>query len=237
MFTDMVESASSERKTDRGWAVMVSVLFQLAWLIILILIPLIYTRALPKAILSTVLIAPGAPQPSPAADAPVHKSVRRTTGLLDEKILHAPSLIPGTVVPKANSDLAPDTPSTVGPVPSFDLVRALTSPTIPPPPATPQQDLTTRIRLGGQVQAAKIISQPQPVYPALARQARIQGDVVLHAIIGQDGRVNELQVISGHPLLVKAALDSVKQWRYQPTLLNDQPVEVDTTITVTFVLG
>jgi protein TonB len=239
MFTDMVESASSERKTDRGWAVMVSVLFQLAWLIILILIPLIYTPALPKAILSTVLIAPGARQPSPAADAAVHTSVRRTTGLLDEKILHAPSMIPGTVVPKANSDLAPDTPTTVGPVPSFDSVRALTSPTILPPPDTPPQDLrvTTRIRLGGQVQAAKIISQPQPVYPALARQARIQGDVVLHAIIGQDGRVNELQVISGHPLLVKAALDSVKQWRYQPTLLNDEPVEVDTTITVTFVLG
>ena len=187
MFTDMVESASSERKTDRGWAVMVSVLFQLAWLIILILIPLIYTRALPKAILSTVLIAPGAAQPSPAADAALHKSVRRTTGLLEEKILHAPSIIPRTVVPIADSDLAPDTPTTVGPMPGFDLVRALTNTTIPPPPAPPQQDLrvTTRIRLGGQVQAAKITSEPQPVYPALARQARIQGDVVLHAIIGR----------------------------------------------------
>ena len=184
-------------------------------------------------------MAPGAPQPSPAADGAVHKSVRRTTGLLNETILHAPSRIPRTVWSIDDSRLAPDTPAIVGPVPSFDLISALTSTTITPPPAPAQQDLrlTTRIRLGGQVQAAKIISQPQPVYPALARQARIQGDVVLHAIIGKDGRVNELQVISGHPSLVKAAFDSVKQWRYQPTLLNDQPVEVDTTITVTFVLG
>jgi protein TonB len=87
------------------------------------------------------------------------------------------------------------------------------------------------------VQAAKVIAQPQPQYPALARQARIQGNVVLHAIIGKDGRVGELEVVSGHPLLVQAALDAVKNWRYQPTQLNGDPVEVDTTITVSFVLG
>ena len=87
------------------------------------------------------------------------------------------------------------------------------------------------------MQAAKIVAQPQPLYPALARQARIQGNVVLHAIIDKDGRVGQLEVVSGHPLLVQSALDAVKQWRYQPTQLNGDPVEVDTTITVTFVLG
>jgi protein TonB len=102
----------------------------------------------------------------------------------------------------------------------------------PPPPKAP-----ARIKLGGQVQAAKIVAQPQPLYPALARQARIQGNVVLHAIIDKDGRVGQLEVVSGHPLLVQAALDAVKQWRYQPTQLNGDPVEVDTTITVSFVLG
>src|SRR6266699_3306694 len=85
--------------------------------------------------------------------------------------------------------------------------------------------------------AARLLAQPQPVYPPLARQARIQGNVVLHAIIDKDGRVGELQVISGHPLLVQSALDAVKNWRYQPTQLNGEPVEVDTTITVSFVLG
>ena len=97
--------------------------------------------------------------------------------------------------------------------------------------------IRTRIKLGGQVQAAKSWHQPQPVYPPLARQARIQGKVVLHAIIDKDGRVSQLEVVSGHPLLVQAALDAVKQWRYQPTMLNGEPVEVDTTITVNFVLG
>ncbi len=87
------------------------------------------------------------------------------------------------------------------------------------------------------LEAAKLIVRVQPIYPVLAQQTRTQGDVVLHAIIDKDGRVSELQVISGHPLLVKSAMDAVSQWRYQPTLLNGQPVEVDTTITVTFVLG
>jgi protein TonB len=106
-------------------------------------------------------------------------------------------------------------------------------PPAPPAPApTPQ-----RIRQGGSVQAAMLISQPMPAYPPLARQARIQGNVVLHAIISKDGRVEQLSVISGHPLLIQAALDAVRQWRYRPTLLNNDPVEVDTTITVTFTMG
>ncbi|PYU25787.1 MAG: hypothetical protein DMG30_04295 [Acidobacteria bacterium] len=77
----------------------------------------------------------------------------------------------------------------------------------------------------------------QPLYPPLAIQARIQGNVVLHAIIGREGAVSELQVLSGHPLLVNSALDAVRQWRYSATLLKGQAVEVETTITVSFVLG
>ena len=84
---------------------------------------------------------------------------------------------------------------------------------------------------------AKQISQTQPIYPALARAARIQGTVVLDAIIRKDGSVGELRVISGHPLLVRAAEDAVQRWRYQPTLLSGEPVEVETTVTVTFELG
>jgi TonB family protein len=87
------------------------------------------------------------------------------------------------------------------------------------------------------IETAKLISRVQPVYPALAIQARIQGNVVLHAIIGRDGEVSELQVLSGDPLVVNAAVEAVRQWRYSPTLLNGQAVEVETTITVSFVLG
>jgi protein TonB len=79
-----------------------------------------------------------------------------------------------------------------------------------------------------------IISQPKPVYPALAKQARVTGIVILEAIIGKDGAVSEVHVLSGHPLLQQAAVDAVSQWKYKPTLLNGEPVEVQTTVTVNF---
>ncbi len=94
-----------------------------------------------------------------------------------------------------------------------------------------------RIRVGGNVQGAKLVNRVQPVYPDLARQTRIQGVVRLHAIIGKDGSIAQLEVISGHPLLQQAALDAVKQWVYQPTLLEGRSVEVDTTIDVIFTLS
>ena len=94
-----------------------------------------------------------------------------------------------------------------------------------------------RIRQGGNVTAASLINKVNPEYPPLARQTRIQGTVHLHVIIGQDGSVQQLEVLSGHPLLVQAALDAVRQWKYRPTQLNGQPVEVDTTIDVIFSLN
>jgi len=93
------------------------------------------------------------------------------------------------------------------------------------------------LRVGGNVQAARILNRVQPVYPPLARQTRISGTVRLHAIIGKDGAITSLEVMSGHPLLQQAALDAVRQWRYQPTLLNGEPVDVDTTIDVIFSLN
>jgi TonB family protein len=95
----------------------------------------------------------------------------------------------------------------------------------------------TRIRMGGSVMGAKIVEKVQPVYPPLARQTRIQGTVRLHAIIGRDGSIQQLEVMSGHPLLVQSALDAVKKWRYEPVLLNGEAVEVDTTIDVIYALN
>jgi len=106
--------------------------------------------------------------------------------------------------------------------------------TAPPPPPRPT---VTRTRVGGAVQNAKLVNRVQPIYPPLARQTRISGTVRLHAIIAKNGSVEQLTVESGHPLLVQAALDAVKQWRYQPTLLNGEPVEVDTEIDVIFSLA
>ncbi len=103
----------------------------------------------------------------------------------------------------------------------------------PPPP----KPVASRIRQGGSVQAALLINKVQPLYPPLARQTRISGTVRLHALISKSGSVESLEVMSGHPLLVRAAMDAVQQWKYKPTLLNGEPVEVDTTIDVIFSLN
>jgi TonB family protein len=103
-----------------------------------------------------------------------------------------------------------------------------------PPPAA---DGTKRITIGGNVQQAKLVAQPKPVYPPLAKQARISGVVHLSALIGKDGNVVNLAVISGHPLLIPSALEAVQQWVYQKTLLNGEPVEVMTQIDVNYTLS
>jgi protein TonB len=116
------------------------------------------------------------------------------------------------------------------------------APVAAPPPPPPKVEVQKpkeiqRIRVGGNVQQAKLIYAPKPVYPPLAKQARIQGVVRLQAVIGVDGTIQNLQVLSGHPLLIPAALEAVRQWRYQPTLLNGEPVEVITQIDVNFTLS
>jgi protein TonB len=106
-----------------------------------------------------------------------------------------------------------------------------------PVPVKPAPAVIPRHRVGGLVHLASPIRRVEPVYPQLARQARVEGVVELEGVIGVDGRIHELKVKSGHPLLVKAALDAVSQWIYQPGTLNGDPVEVVAPITVTFRLG
>jgi periplasmic protein TonB len=107
----------------------------------------------------------------------------------------------------------------------------------PPPKEAPKPATPSRIRVGGNVQQASLVRQARPVYPPLAKQARIQGTVRFEAVIAKDGTIQNLRVVSGHPLLVQAATDAVKQWVYKPTLLNGEAVEVVTTIDVNFTLA
>ena len=117
--------------------------------------------------------------------------------------------------------------------PGSALIDIIGNAAPPPPKPVPQQ----RIRVGGNVEAGARINNVAPEYPAIAKVAHISGTVVLHAVIAKDGTIEQLEYVSGPPMLVKSAMDAVKQWRYKPYLLNGDPVEVETTINVDFNLG
>jgi len=242
MFEDMVVSSPHPTKTNKPWTVIVSMIAQSVFLGILILIPLIYTEALPKTMMATLLVAPPPPPPPPpppAATPIVH--VKPQVHLMDAGKLVQTKVIPKDV--KIIKEDAPDVSQGMqGGVPggvAGGSMGGVIGGVIggmggaPPPPKPAQQ----RIRQGGSVQAALLVNKVQPVYPPLARQTRISGTVRLHALISKTGSVESLEVISGHPLLVRAAMDAVQQWKYKPTLLNGEPVEVDTTIDVIFSLN
>jgi protein TonB len=243
MFEEMVVSGST-KKTNKPWTVLVSMAFQCLFLFILILIPLIYTEALPKAMMATMLTAPPPPPPPPPPPAAVQVvHVKPQAHLMDAGKLVQPKVIPKEVKiikeeaePDMSAGMQGGVPGGVaGGSMGGVLGGVIGGMGGAPPPPKPK--LNGPLRVGGNVQAARIINRVQPMYPPLARQTRISGTVRLHAIIGKDGTIQSLEVMSGHPLLQQAALDAVRQWRYQPTLLNGDPVDVDTTIDVIFSLN
>jgi periplasmic protein TonB len=239
-------------KTKTPFAVMVSFSFQCLMLGIAILIPLIYTDTLPSTQLTSFLTAPPPPPPPPppAAAAPV-KIVRQIPRQFDAGRLMAPKSIPKEIAMIKEEEMPPPSAGGgvvggVGGVPGGmpggvvgSIISSIPQVAAPPPPvvkaaapAVPQ-----RIRVGGNVQEARLSKRVVPVYPPLARSARVSGVVRFSAVIGVDGRIQNLTLLpGGHPLLVKAAQDAVTQWVYQPTLLNGEPVEVMTQIDVTFTL-
>ena len=243
MFEEMVVSSPKGKKTNKPWTVILSGIVQATFLAVLILIPLIYTEALPKASLATLLIAPSPPPPPPPPPAATQiVKVKPQVHLMDAGKLVAPKVIPKDVKIIKEEAEQPDAMGAIGGVPGGVpggqmggvIGGVIGGVGAAPPPPKPTQ---TRIRQGGAVQAAMLVNRVQPQYPPLARQTRISGTVRLHAIISKDGSVQQLEVLSRHPLLVEAALDAVRQWKYRPTTLNGEPVEVDTTIDVIFSLN
>lgn len=242
MFEEMVVSSPNPKKTNKPWTVMLSMIVQATLVFIVILIPLIYTEALPKTSLTAMLIAPPPPPPPPPPPAAAQVvRVKPQVHLIQNNQLMAPKVIPKDVkIIKEEAEPADMgvTGGVPGGVPGGQMGGVIGGViggvgAAPPPP----RPAVSRITRGGNVQAAMLINRVTPQYPPLARQTRISGTVRLHAIIAKDGTVQQLEVISGHPLLVQAALDAVRQWRYRPTLLNGEPVEVDTTIDVIFSLN
>jgi protein TonB len=246
----------SNGKTRRPWTVMVAFACQLLAVGVLLAIPLFFIDSLPVTPLTSVLLAPTPPPPPPPpapppAQARVSRETHTTPRKFDISRLIAPRTIPKQVATiKDIQELPPPTMpgGVIGGVPGGvpggvvggvigGLPSAALPPSPPPPPAEIPKPTPQRIRIGGAVEAARLIHQVQPVYPPLASQVRVGGTVVLTAIIGRDGTVKNLALVSGQPLLVPAAMDAVKQWVYKPTYLNGVPVEVVTEIDVNFRLS
>jgi protein TonB len=245
-------------KTKKTWTVLVATLIQVGLLGILIVIPMIYFDVLPSATLQSFLVAPPPPPPPPppaAAPAPV-KVVKVIPRQFDAGKLMAPKAVPKEIAKIQEEELPPPSAGVAGVVGGVPggvaggtpggvlggIIGSVPSAAPPPPPPPPAKKEAApqvqRIKIGGQVQQANLIKQVKPVYPQLAKQARISGVVHLSAIISKDGTIQELKALPGaHPLLVPAAIEAVKQWVYKPTLLNGEPVEVVTTIDVNFTLN
>ena len=248
MFSDSLLEFGVQRKR-KFFATTTSLMVNGLAIVAMLIIPLAFPEALPKAQLLTFLVAPPPPPPPPPAAAEVQHVVRQIqTDMLNNGALRTPTKIPQKIQMIKEEEAPAPMPASggvVGGVPGGipggqmggvigSVISATSSLAAVPKfvPATPQ-----RVRISAGVTKGLLIQRIEPPYPTLARAARVQGDVVLSAVIDSNGHITNLLLVSGHPMLVPAAIAAVKQWRYKPYLLNGQPVEVETTITVIFTLS
>lgn len=246
----MLESNDADRSSRRGLrrkALTISVVLECAILSGLVLWPLLDPAVLPR-ILS---IAPTPPYHGMEITEVVHASgplgpsvpnSKPAISLLDHQPPRIPNHVstePANDVPNVAPNLAngnPDANGAGGPDAGTGPVIPGTDGTTRPPEIKRPAERTARQQISEGVMEASLVRKVLPTYPAIARPMHLSGQVILHAIIGTDGSVRQLQTVSGNPILAQAALAAVREWRYQPTRLSGQPVEVETTITVNFVL-
>jgi protein TonB len=239
MFEDSLIESGNKLKTKRGLTTSFTFIMEIILVGVMVLIPLLFTEALPKAQLLTGLVAPPPPPPPPPPPAAVIKVVKIQTNMINDQ-LRTPTKIPKKIEIIKEEEAPPQMAGVVGGVPggipggSMNGVIGgiANSAAIVPKIATP-----TRVRVSQGVTQGLLLRKINPTYPPLAKQARIAGAVVLQAEISKDGSIQNLHVISGHPMLVPSAIEAVKQWKYKPYILNGEPVEVETTITVNFTLA
>jgi protein TonB len=246
----MFDAICVSERTKKPWTVAISLTGQIALIGLAILVPLVSTEALPHGRF-TWLSVPEPPR-AMAHHAPpaIAKPVKTVPFMMKLDGLHAPSAIPdkAVIIQDPDNIAAADNivgvpggiESAAGPGNSIinSLVRAAPMPPQPTPAPKPAAAPAPppRIRVGGGVQEAKLISGPRPTYPPLAKAARIEGVVHLQAVISRDGTIMDLKAVSGHPLLIPAAVAAVQHWVFRPTYLNGDPVEVATEIDVNFTL-
>jgi len=260
MFEDSMLESAGKIRTRKGSTVFISAIVHVLVITVLILVPLMVTERIEGATLTSFLLVP---LPPPALDPPrplannAPKPVATTPPPIDAAALIEPTSIPKYIA--VIVDPPPEVASGTGivgvpggrtPVSSEFTTRPVlvpirgpvAEPPPPPPPPLPPPIPVTKhpepMRVGGTVQAGNLLSHRNPEYPSLARIAHVEGAVILSATIGEDGSIKELKIISAtSPLLTAGLIDTVKTWKYKATLLNSEPVEVLTTITLNFSLS
>src|SRR5947209_17995764 len=193
----------------------------------MILIPLMFTEALPKTQLMTFLVAPPPPPPPPPPPAAVVKVKQVETDIVNNQ-LRTPSKIPEKVeIIKEEEAPPPQMAGVVGGVPGGvpgGSLNGVMGGIISSTPVAVPKVAVSRVRISQGVTQGMVLKRVQPTYPQMAKIARVQGPVVLAAIIGKDGTIQNLHVVStASPLLNQAAIDAVRQWRYRPYILNGEP--------------
>jgi protein TonB len=241
MFADSLFSSSSLDRSRRGWTTLASLALQALGLAVLLTLPIFYTEGLPQAHLRDLLLTPPSPVGSQnPVPRPVAHSNPATTTTTSRAIL-APRQIPSHTYDGPDVPAAPTVPYTgsslgvdhvAGGGDSSGITRLFSF----SPPSVSMASTTKAPPISHWMEG-NLIRKVPPIYPIPAKSMGIQGTVLLRAVIGRDGKIERVNVISGHPLLVKSALDAVSQWLYRPYYLNDQPVEVETHVTVNFILA
>jgi periplasmic protein TonB len=244
MFEDSLLESGGRLKTKRGRTTTFAIILEIGLVGIMVLLPLIFTEALPKQQLMTFLVAPPPPPPPPPPAAAPVKIVKQIQTDIVNGALRTPTKIPQKIQMIKEDEAPPPVMASsgvVGGVPGGipggqmgGVIGGIISST---PVAVPKVATPQRVRVSQGVSAGLLVRKVNPNYPPLARQARIQGQVILRAVISKDGSIEGLTLVSGHPMLAPAAIDAVKQWKYKPYLLNGEPVEVDTEVLVNFTLS
>ena len=244
MFEDSLLESGGRLKTRRGRTTTFAIILEIALVGVMVLLPLIFTEALPKQQLMTFLVAPPPPPPPPPPAAAPVKIVKQIQTDIVNGALRTPTKIPQKIQMIKEDEAPPPVMASsgvVGGVPGGipggqmgGVIGGIISST---PVAVPKVATPQRVRVSQGVSAGLLVRRVNPTYPPLARQARIQGQVILRAVISKDGSIEGLTLVSGHPMLAPAAIDAVKQWKYKPYLLNGEPVEVDTEVLVNFTLS
>jgi len=246
MFRESLIETSHATVVQRGWATLMSFGLEMGVLSLLVLTPLFFTQVIPAF---QNLPAPPA-MTSISADQ-IRRAINVFTGAdstnaADDQVFRAPGSIPNVISlgpsrgPRGGGSPAGSCEDCVYvpglPVGAFDP-NAVFSPIFSRGPVAPvlaNTDPAPKVLRRSRMSPSMLITVIEPKYPKIARIARVQGEVVLAALIDRDGRIVNLRSLRGHFMLVPAALDAVSQWRYRPTFLNGEPVAVETQIVVNF---